>query len=112
MRRILMQKRGDVPVFILVLGVVALVALAILSFVLSNSRNPRDFASLALIEEANSKIDQYYFYQDGKIGVQKGIVAEVLDLQQLGDRWFVNVSGTINGKHVEVIYPYYPLSLD
>lgn len=111
MKNLLRKKIGDVPVFILVIGVVALVMIAILSFSLSNANSPRDFASIALIEEANSKIDQYNFYKDAKIGLADREIMQVLDLEQRLGRVYINVSGNVGGRSVEVIFPYSPYSL-
>lgn len=111
MKNLLRKKIGDVPVFILVIGVVALVMIAILSFSLSNANSPRDFASIALIEEANSKLDQYNFYKDAKIGLADREIMQVLDLEQRLGRIYINVSGSVGGRNVEVIFPYSPYSL-
>ena len=57
-----MNKRGDIPVTILVLGVVAICILAILSFVNLSNKIENDFLGIGLIETMNSIEEELKFY--------------------------------------------------
>ena len=62
------NKRGDIPVTILVLGVFAICALAIFSFLFFNANAKQSFKGVEHVEEAVAKMDAYYFYRE--VGVQ------------------------------------------
>ncbi len=57
------NKKGDLPVTILVIGVFGICTLALLSFISSSYRIGGDFNSIDLMEKANSQIENYYFYK-------------------------------------------------
>jgi len=57
------NKKGDVSITILVIGVIAVCALAIFSFINSSFNEAQSFTGVSLMEELNAKIDAYYFYQ-------------------------------------------------
>lgn len=65
-----MNKKGDLPVTILVIGVLAVCAFAIFSFIYSSSQISKSFVGLEVIEEANSEIEtyslQYYYNYENK----------------------------------------------
>lgn len=52
-----MNKRGDLPVTILVIGVLVICTLALISFFHSSSKVGKLFQGIDLIEEANAKIE-------------------------------------------------------
>ncbi len=52
-----MNKRGNLPIIILVLGVLAVCSLALLSFYSSNLKVSNNFAGVKLIEKLNSQIE-------------------------------------------------------
>jgi len=52
-----MNKRGNLPIIILVLGVLAVCSLALLSFYSSNFKVSNNFAGVKLIEKLNSQIE-------------------------------------------------------
>lgn len=52
-----MNKRGDLPVTILVIGVLVVSTLALVSFLHSSSKFGKVFQGIDLIEEANAKIE-------------------------------------------------------
>jgi len=63
------NKRGDVPVTILVLGVFAVCTLAMISFVNSDRNIEKSFIGLEMVEEANIKIEQNnlnHYYEEEK----------------------------------------------
>ena len=56
------NKRGDIPITILVLGTFILCSLALLSFFASNSIVGNSFEVVDLMEKMNSKVNEYDFY--------------------------------------------------
>lgn len=52
-----MNKRGNLPIIILVLGVLAVCALALLSFYVSNFKVSNSFSGIKLVEKLNSQIE-------------------------------------------------------
>lgn len=58
-----MNKRGDIPVTVLVLGVFAVCTMALFSFAYSNFKIGNSFVGLDLVEKINSKYDEYSFYK-------------------------------------------------
>lgn len=60
-----MNKKGDVPVMILVIGVVAICILTIFSFVSFKKSSDKDFKEgLYLFEQAHSDLEMFKFYQN------------------------------------------------
>ncbi len=53
------NRRGDVPVTILVLGVFMVCTLAMLSFINSDRNVEKSFTGIELVEDANIKIEKY-----------------------------------------------------
>lgn len=56
-------KKGDIPVMILVLGVFAICAMAILTFYFNVFKFTNSFYGYELVEKVNSDIDLYNFYK-------------------------------------------------
>jgi len=52
-----MNKKGNLPIIILVLGVLAVCSLALLSFYTSNLKVSNSFSSVKLVEKLNSQIE-------------------------------------------------------
>jgi len=64
-----MNKRGDLPVTLLVIGVFAVCTLAILSFFYSSMQIKESFVGIKIIENANTQIelhnlDNFYDYKN------------------------------------------------
>jgi hypothetical protein len=59
-----MNKRADISIIILVLGVVAVCSLAILSFYSSKISVENDFIGLGIIEKINSFAEEVKFHQN------------------------------------------------
>lgn len=76
------NKRADIPVAILVLGVVAVCALALLSFFSSSFKLEKSFIEISSMEETNAKMEEYNFYKTK--GVSEERIKEALDIQQDG----------------------------
>ena len=71
------NKRGDVPVTILVLGVFAVCTLAMISFVNSDRNIDKSFIGLGFIEEANMEIEKNnlnHYYEEQ---IEKRIVPKL-----------------------------------
>ena len=64
------NKHGDVPVAILVLGTFALCALALISFYASDIFVENTFFGPNLVEQMNSKISEYNFYKSENLNVE------------------------------------------
>ena len=60
-----MNKRGDVPITILVIGVFTVCALALFTFFVADFKMSNSFVGLKIMEEMNSDIDEYLFYKNG-----------------------------------------------
>jgi len=110
MKNLLNKKIGDAPVMLLVIGVVVVVVLAIFSFAFSLPKYTDDFKTISFIEEANSRVDQYYFYKDPKINLGDGNIENLLGLSRGSVPPYsqnvlsVKVEGGINGKEISVVY--------
>lgn len=61
-KQFLQNKKADIPVMILVLGVVAICILAISSFIISKSRE--DPLGTELFEEIHSDLEKFHFYSN------------------------------------------------
>jgi len=65
------NKKGDVPITILVIGVVVICGLAILSFIASSFYFEQSFYGLSKMEQLNSQVDEYYFYLNQNLSSDK-----------------------------------------
>ncbi|GAI63275.1 unnamed protein product [marine sediment metagenome] len=74
------NKKADIPVTILVIGVFAICALAIVSFLSSSFNFSHSFTGISEMEEMNSKIDEYYFYKNAGLSEEK--IQEILDIKE------------------------------
>ncbi len=74
------NKRGDVPTAILVLGVFALCALALISFYISGIFVENNFFGPNLVEQMNSNINEYNFYSSENLNAQE--IREILLLEE------------------------------
>lgn len=59
-----MNKKADIPVTILVIGVFAICALTLLSFYSSLTKVKTSFVSIALIEKMNSQREEFSIYKN------------------------------------------------
>ncbi|MFH1787234.1 MAG: hypothetical protein ABH811_00355 [archaeon] len=74
------NKRGDIPVTILVIGVFAVCTLAILSFKFFDIKTNEDFYKIiGASEEMNTQIQKYYFYDN--VEVSEGNIEKFLNIQ-------------------------------
>ena len=80
-----MNRKGDIPVIILVIGVFVICGLALFSFYNANSNVRDSFVGIKLMDEMNSQIEQSLFDGQNPTGLyfeKKG--NEILDLGQMG----------------------------
>ena len=96
------EKRGDVTVLILVLGVFAIVALALLSFASSALKSKESISGFEFVEEANSRVDEYFFYN--QVGVPRNQIIDMLELERDSEGLYVNIRGEVRGKKISIIY--------
>jgi len=59
-----MEKKANVPVTILVVGVFVVCTLAIISFVLAKSNTGEDFIGVKLVELVNSQFEDFLVHKD------------------------------------------------
>ena len=90
----MMDKRADIPVTILVIGVVGICILTILSFVKFNADIDKDFLGIGLIETINSISEEIDFN------------TENLEFEDNYGNNFTsgNVEITVNGKNIKGSY--------
>ncbi len=55
-------KKGDISVVILVIGIFAVCALAIITFIVSTSKTQGSFVQPSAIENATVQLNTFYFY--------------------------------------------------
>ncbi len=91
-----MNKRGDVPTAILVLGVFALCALALISFYASEIFVKNNFFGPNLVEQMNSKINDYNFYSSKNLNAQ-----EIQEILLLEEDFYINENPE-SGKYFEI----------
>ena len=63
-----MNKKGDIPVAILVIGVLILCGLALLSFYRANIQVRDSFAGLNVMKEMDSQVEQALFDGENPVG--------------------------------------------
>jgi len=57
-----MNKRGDIPLTILVIGILLVCALALFSFFSSTTKVRNSFVGIGVLEKMNSQLEKNYFY--------------------------------------------------
>ena len=72
-----MNKKADISIIILVLGVIAVCGLAILSFYSSEISVKKDFIGLEMIEKINSLAEEVKFYEDPEINEDSFKIMEI-----------------------------------
>ena len=56
------NKRGEIPITILVLGIFAICALALISFVVSDYKFFKSSFDISLIESVHADVEKFHFY--------------------------------------------------
>jgi len=62
MKRMLKNKKGDIAITLLVMGVFAVCSLALLTFFISDFTISNSFVGIDMVHKLNSQIDEYDFY--------------------------------------------------
>ena len=75
-----MNKKGDIPIVILVMGVLALCILAILSYHTSNNSVKSGFSSIDTVVEAGLIREKISFYNN--LGYNEEQIKTLLDVQE------------------------------
>jgi len=57
------DKKGDIPITILVIGIILVCALAMFSFLSSTTKIRNSFVGVGVLEKMNSQIEKNYFYK-------------------------------------------------
>jgi flagellar basal body-associated protein FliL len=63
------NKRGDIPITILVLGVIVICTLAMYSFISSTNKVRNSFVGIGLVEKLNSQIESKIFNNENPGGL-------------------------------------------
>ncbi len=74
------NRKGDIPIIILVIGVIAICGLALLSFFSSSFNLEQSFTNVPIMEELNVKIAEYNFYKAK--GVSESQINEILNIKE------------------------------
>ncbi len=87
-----MNKRADIPVTLLVIGVFAICTLAIISFKIASVNSTKGFSeSMQAMEDMNAEIQKYDFYQ--KQGITDN--SEIEKLLNTGGKNYLEVEGRV-----------------
>ena len=78
-RKFIKNKRADIPITILTICVFAICVLAILSFYFSDREMEKSFIGVGLIEQINSEMEKYIFYE--KIGIDESEIRDILEIK-------------------------------
>src|SRR3989344_1969294 len=76
---IIKQKKGDISITLLVLGVFAVCALALLSFYISGTNGKETAARIGIIEKINSLAEEIKFYKNPEIGKNHEEIMDIFD---------------------------------
>jgi hypothetical protein len=106
------NKRGDVTITILVLGVFLLGAFALLSFFMSDFKLSNSFESILVMEKANSQIDEYLFYRNSGVAIED--IYTLFEIKEINNVKYlhneVNSKGNFGVKEKELLFSVdYPL---
>ncbi len=100
----LRNKKGDISITILVIGVVAVCVLAIVSFLISRSGAQKNFTSPAVFENISSQVESFYIYAHSGMPHQQA--AQEIGAKLNGDKLILNAEqGGISVKYSMKINP-------
>jgi len=75
-----MNKRGDIPVTILVIGVFAICGLAMISFFVSIDNQKAGFEDIGIVGEVKFEAEKYIFYTN--LGMAKTEIKNLLNFKE------------------------------
>ncbi|MAH03664.1 hypothetical protein CMI39_02660 [Candidatus Pacearchaeota archaeon] len=96
------NKRGDIPVTILVIGVFAICSMAIFSFVYSKGKVQEDFVGIGLIENINSIEEEIRFYESLEKTPEE--IKEILKEVEFDGTYYIIQKNYGKDKNVSVEY--------
>jgi hypothetical protein len=82
------NKKASVPITLLVIGVFALCALALFTFITSDTLITNSFVGVEKLSELNFKINQYEFLKSQGASLEK-IEAELGVVEEDGEKYFI-----------------------
>ena len=86
-------KRGNIPITLLVIGVFALCAFALLSFFISDFKVSNSFVGVDILHKVNSDIDGFYFYK--RQGVSSKNLEQIFKFLKEDDKDYIYIEKTI-----------------
>ncbi len=98
LKRITKNKKADIPIVVLVLGVFFICMMVLSSFYLFKNRMNRTFVGTGIIEKAVAIEDKYYFYKNtGKFSEQE--IEDILRIQrdEFGNKYVFIEKKSIQG---------------
>ena len=100
MKKYMKNKHGDITVMILVIGVFAICTLAILSFIISESKEVKNPLGTELFEEIHSDVEKFYFYSNI---LSKEIAANEIDATLEGNQLIIERQVLIPKSKIQII---------
>ncbi len=97
------NKHGDIPIMILVIGVVALCGLVIASFFISDINIKAKPFGVGLVEEVNSNVEKFYFYLN--LGDSNEVAAEKIGAKIEDDLLVVKKSNNFISINYRLLLP-------
>ena len=82
------NKRGDISVMLLVIGVFAVCTLAIVSFILHEELGRKQFADIEMASNLSSQLEDFYFYTNS--GLSREEAAERVGGEITGNKLVLN----------------------
>lgn len=79
MKKYTLNKKGDIPVTILVIGVIAVCMMAILSFYFANQSVKNSFGVVEIVEKASISLDKILFYQN--LGLSQSEIDKIFNVK-------------------------------
>lgn len=79
MKHIINNKRGDIPITILVMGVIVICMLAIVSFYISDIKVKNSFASVGIIGQAALLKEKAGFYEN--VGLNRNTIDSLVGIK-------------------------------
>lgn len=83
-----LNKRADISITILVIGVFVICTLAILSFLVYNQQIQGNFVNLGVVENLSSQLSDFYFYVNSGMSQQQA--ASLIEAQIQGTQLILN----------------------
>lgn len=90
------NKKGDLPVTLLVLGIFALCGFALLTFFISDFKTNNSFVGISVLQKINSNADQYLFYKNQGIS-QENLVKFFNLTEEYGRKYFYKEESPTSG---------------